>query len=207
MYPLSTIGERMSKLIDYLFDQIPNVTIILSTLILNTQEGVDKRISNIINPQYQDIVHSKQQENKRVGLAALHAVVAAGELIDGTHPNDYGYEKMAEAWLSAIYRAGHKGLLVESKGAGGPDINVPPQAKPTAQSFLTVTKATPTASSSGPQMSCTMLGIQGAIELKPGINCTVMAKAFTNINSVPISDGAKINLARTNKPLMLRWWR
>ncbi|KAJ4348655.1 uncharacterized protein N0V89_010033 [Didymosphaeria variabile] len=125
-YPISKIGERMNKLIDHLFDKIPNVTIILSTLIVNTHEGADERIQRIVNPQYEALVKRKQEKKARIVLADLHPVVKAEELVDGTHPNDEGYEKIAEAWLKAIAEAGRKGLLVEPQDLDDPNINKPP---------------------------------------------------------------------------------
>ncbi|KAF2443517.1 carbohydrate esterase family 3 protein [Karstenula rhodostoma CBS 690.94] len=117
----------MYKLIEYLFEEIPNVTIILSTLLLNTNAGADERIRNIVNPQYEALVNSLQERQARIVLADLHPVVKAEELVNGTHPNDKGYEKLAEAWLGAIAEAGRKRLLVKPQNLGDPNINRPPK--------------------------------------------------------------------------------
>jgi hypothetical protein len=125
--PISKIGERMNKMIEHLINTIPNVTIILSTLILNTHEGADERIQKIVNPQYEALVKRLQERQARIVLADLHSVIKAEELFDGTHPNDQGYEKIAEAWVKAIAEADRKGLLVEPQDLG-PEINRPPKA-------------------------------------------------------------------------------
>ncbi|KAL5399903.1 hypothetical protein PMIN02_000238 [Paraphaeosphaeria minitans] len=103
----------MYKLIEYLFNEIPDVTIILSTLILNANAGADERIRKIVNPQYESLVKSLQERQARIMLAGLHSVINAEEMVDGTHPNDKGYEKLAKAWAKAIAEAGRKGILVK----------------------------------------------------------------------------------------------
>ncbi|KAL1602523.1 hypothetical protein SLS60_005939 [Paraconiothyrium brasiliense] len=135
-HPISKIGERMDKLIDHLFVKIPGVTIILSTLILNTHKGADERIQEIVNPQYEALVRRKQEERARIGLADLHPVVEAEELVDGTHPNDEGYKKIAEAWLTAIAEAGRNGLLAEPQDPDDPNINRPPKISPETHSTV-----------------------------------------------------------------------
>jgi hypothetical protein len=81
--PISKIGERMNKMIEHLINTIPNVTIILSTLILNTHEGADERIQKIVNPQYEALVKRLQERQARIVLADLHSVIKAEELFDG----------------------------------------------------------------------------------------------------------------------------
>ena len=45
------------------------------------------------------------------------------DLVDGTHPDDEGYEKMAQLWFSGIKDAAARGWLEEPQAlpeAGGP---------------------------------------------------------------------------------------
>ena len=112
-YPLNEIGERMDKLIADLFDGIPDVTIILSTLLVNKNKDGDRRIRETANPQYEAIVNDRQGDDQRIVLADLYSALKAEDLADGIHPTDEGYKKVAEAWLSAIYEASEKGMLVE----------------------------------------------------------------------------------------------
>ncbi|KAF1979182.1 SGNH hydrolase, partial [Bimuria novae-zelandiae CBS 107.79] len=114
-YPIEKIGERMDALVGQLFEENPGVTIILSTLLVNGHDDADKRIREIVNPQYNDIVKFRQQKMQRILLADLYSACKVVDLVDGTHPNDEGYKKVAEAWLKAIQQAGHEGLLVEPR--------------------------------------------------------------------------------------------
>ena len=124
-YPIEKIGKRMYKLIEHLYDEIPGVTIVLSTLIPNAKPDADERIQKIVNPQYERLVKNLQVRQDRIVLADLYPVVDVEDLVDGTHPNDKGYEKLAQAWAEAIAEAGRKGLLVKPQGLLDPDNNIP----------------------------------------------------------------------------------
>ncbi|RYO93944.1 hypothetical protein DL763_004218 [Monosporascus cannonballus] len=48
------------------------------------------------------------------GLKAVYADMSAitvGDLVDGTHPNDGGYKKMADGWFRAIQEASNRGWI------------------------------------------------------------------------------------------------
>ena len=116
----------MDKLVDYLFHEITGVTIIVSTLLPNNATDTNEHIRNSINPQYADVVKRRQEKNQPIVLADLYSALTVEDLVDGTHPTDKGYRKLAEAWLSAISEAGKKGMLLEARDIGNPGINVPP---------------------------------------------------------------------------------
>ncbi|KAJ4289580.1 hypothetical protein N0V90_010909 [Kalmusia sp. IMI 367209] len=89
-FPVDKVGERMDRLLDTLFEKIPDTTIVLSTLLINTHNGVDPRIRKIVNPQYQAIVKRRQDNKQRIVLADMYPAIDAKDLVDGTHPNDNG---------------------------------------------------------------------------------------------------------------------
>ena len=130
--PIDKIGERMDKLLDTLFEKIPDTTIVLSTLLIDTHEGVNRRIRKTINPQYQAIVKRRQDAKQRIVLADMYPAVNYKDLIDGTHPNDKGYRAMAKVWLEAIQLAGDSEMLVEPHTL--PDEENQPQSTPTPTS-------------------------------------------------------------------------
>lgn len=114
-FPLSEIGARMENLIEDLFRKIPDVTIVLSTLLPNKNAAGNDKIRNEVNPIYKAIVKSGQKKKQRIVLADLHSALTTEDLIDGTHPTNEGYKKVAEAWLPAIYEAGRERMLVEPR--------------------------------------------------------------------------------------------
>jgi hypothetical protein len=161
----------VDKLIKHLFDTIPNVTIILSTLVLNIHEGADERIQKIVNPQYKALVKRLQERQARIVLADLHSVIKAEELVDGTHPNDKGYEKIAEAWVKAIAEAGRKGLLVEPQDQG-PEINRPPKAALRTHDTMALSVSSKISWATHNATVSTVLAVHGIVPMTPSTTAT-----------------------------------
>jgi hypothetical protein len=108
----------MDALLTHLFDAIPGTTIILSSL-LPLKDHPD-RVSSI-SDQYRQIVAARRQQKQRIVLADMSEFITAGELVDGTHPNDYAYKKMASVWWAAIQEAEREGLLQPPNNTGVSD--------------------------------------------------------------------------------------
>lgn len=98
----------MDKLLTKLFDGIPGTTIILSTLIRNTNnpENVKK-----INDQYIQLVSDRRDKHDSIVLAKMSEDDLEVELQDGTHPTTDGYHKMAKPWADAIRQADLESLI------------------------------------------------------------------------------------------------
>ncbi|KAM7185430.1 hypothetical protein V8F20_011802 [Naviculisporaceae sp. PSN 640] len=109
-YYVSSTGDRMRIMINYLFSAIPGVSIVLSTLIPNTlnQANVDR-----INAQYRSLANDLAAAGRHIVLVdfADGWMTAAADLADTTHPNDGGYRKMAAKWHQAIQRLESNGWL------------------------------------------------------------------------------------------------
>lgn len=85
-----------------MYGAIPNTTIILSTLLPNT---VEPDLVSDINDQYHDVYDNREAAGDRIVLADMYTFLTTDDLQDGTHPTDYGYEKMASVWWAAIQTA------------------------------------------------------------------------------------------------------
>jgi lysophospholipase L1-like esterase len=111
-YQVDTTGERMDRLLEYLWNASPNSTIILSTLLINLNENTEKRVLDV-NRQYRELAERKAAEKKRIGLAEMHSDDGPqrGDMADDTHPDDGGYLKMAKIWYRSIKEAESKGFL------------------------------------------------------------------------------------------------
>jgi lysophospholipase L1-like esterase len=59
------------------------------------------------------MVASKRSEGKRVMFVDMSAVTTA-DLADGEHPNDVGYQKMADAWSNGIQAAIADGWILDT---------------------------------------------------------------------------------------------
>ncbi|KAL4932389.1 SGNH/GDSL hydrolase family protein [Aspergillus undulatus] len=101
-------GDRIDSLMDDLFSRIPNTTIILSTLIPNTQI---QRVVERLSTEYRNVVARRRAAGDRVVLAEMAYFVDSNTLVDGTHPNDTGYKRMASVWWAAIQTAEEEGFL------------------------------------------------------------------------------------------------
>lgn len=100
---IDNAGSRIKVLIDDIFDKIPGVTVILSTLV--PARDFDPCASTI-SQQYRDLAATYTSASARLQLADMHSFLTVGDLYnDGIHPNDDGYKKMAAVWWDAISKA------------------------------------------------------------------------------------------------------
>lgn len=118
-YKTSTAGERMDDLLDRLYEAIPETTVILSTLL--PSKRVPKTAANI-SAQYRTIIEQRQNASQRIVLADMSQgddALTTSELIDKTHPTEFGYSKMAYIWWNAIQEAESKGFLAAPASVQG----------------------------------------------------------------------------------------
>ncbi|KAE8390395.1 hypothetical protein BDV23DRAFT_193793 [Aspergillus alliaceus] len=113
-------GQRMNVMLTRLYDKIPGTTIILSTLLSN---GDPKAQANVvkINEQYRNIAAARRKNGDKIVLAEMSDFIKVNELVDGTHPTDHGYKKMASVWWAAIQEAEKAKFLSEPKDIGESD--------------------------------------------------------------------------------------
>lgn len=113
-FEIDSIGKRMDSLLEMTWDASPKSTIILSTLLANSDMSVEAEILQT-NAQYRDLVKRKTEEGKRITLVDMHTAVGPSldDLVDGVHPNDLGYQKMALLWYEGIQNCAARGLIEE----------------------------------------------------------------------------------------------
>ncbi|KAK8001952.1 hypothetical protein PG991_014174 [Apiospora marii] len=90
-------GKRMQDMINLLQEQIPETTILLSTIL---PTAYDQSCVDDVNKQLKAL----KNESKRVYIAEMQLTINDISS-DGTHPTDDGYKKMASAWWAAFQRA------------------------------------------------------------------------------------------------------
>lgn len=114
-FSINKIDKTVNGLLDELYKALPDVTIVLSTLLTTDNKTRNDRVHNIINPKYRDIVKARRAKKQRIVLADMYEKdkpwISLSELKDGIHPGDAGYKKMASIWWSAIQKAEKDGLL------------------------------------------------------------------------------------------------
>ncbi|KAI3334253.1 SGNH hydrolase-type esterase domain-containing protein [Ustulina deusta] len=111
-FHIRTAGKRIDDMLHSLWEASPGSTIILSTLVKQNDGKVNSRVVEI-NDQIRKLVQRMAAEQKRIALADMYIPCGpqVGDLVDGIHPNDTGYKKMANIWHNSIQTARAKGLL------------------------------------------------------------------------------------------------
>lgn len=94
---------RLQNILDKLWTHNPNTTIVLSTLLPNANATVNANV-DIINPKIRTMVQKLFKAGKPILLADQGAFMKVSDLVDGTHPTNAGYTKMASVWYAAITR-------------------------------------------------------------------------------------------------------
>ncbi|KAK4222903.1 family 3 putative carbohydrate esterase [Podospora fimiseda] len=111
-YRISGVSSRMENLITELYRMSPRATVVLSTLIMNRKADIESRVLDI-NAQYRQLVVRLRDQGKRIVLADMHGDNGLfwTDMVDDTHPNDVGYQKMANIWFEALISASDDGFL------------------------------------------------------------------------------------------------
>jgi lysophospholipase L1-like esterase len=109
---INNAGLRMASLLDSLWAVTPDATVLLSTLIINTDGGVDSRVQ-VINAQYIGLAADWRAQGRKIVLVDMHGPEGPQpeDMNDPTHPNDTGFAKMAALWFNGIQDANASGFL------------------------------------------------------------------------------------------------
>ena len=99
---------RLSALIDEILAACPDAVVIVAQIIPAANPDTFARLVTY-NARISLIVNQKQTAGKHVVKAWMP--LTNDDLIDGLHPTDIGYSKMANGWLDALMRAGAKGWI------------------------------------------------------------------------------------------------
>ncbi|KAL7623485.1 hypothetical protein AAE478_007167 [Parahypoxylon ruwenzoriense] len=118
---LSKAGDRVASMLNDLYRESPRATVILSTLIVNRNEEIAKRVKDF-NTQLRRVATWFQIMGKRLVLVDMQGSEGPKleDLIeDGTHPSDGGYKKMAKVWFEGIKEADRMHFLREAEAVKG----------------------------------------------------------------------------------------
>ena len=115
-YQVATAPNRLAAMIDQILADAPGVTVVVAQLICNSNADVQARI-NAYNSQIPGIVQSRANAGKHVYMVSMGSL-NTGDLNDGLHPNDGGYQKMADVWYDGIKQVIAKGWVTNLDFAG-----------------------------------------------------------------------------------------
>jgi lysophospholipase L1-like esterase len=108
---------RLAKLIDDITAAAPQTPVLVSTLVPASNPTTQARIEDY-NSHVTEIVNDRRKAGKRVVEVDMGALTTA-DLRDGLHPNDAGYQKMAEAFYAGLTVANSRGWITDAAGGGG----------------------------------------------------------------------------------------
>lgn len=111
-FEIAKAGKRMGKMIDFLWKTCPQSTVLLSTLIDNADNQTASVVRDV-NLQFRALAEKKAAEHKRIVLVDMCSSEGPDVqgLVDGVHPDDEGYDKMAKLWFQGIQEAIHKKFI------------------------------------------------------------------------------------------------
>jgi lysophospholipase L1-like esterase len=92
------MATRLEVLLDDIAENAPNALIVLAQL---TPLGRDDANLTEYNAKIPSIVQSHAEKGQHI-IGVDMSKLPISQLADGTHPNDQGYEYMANIWYAAI---------------------------------------------------------------------------------------------------------
>ncbi|CAP71774.1 uncharacterized protein PODANS_6_7250 [Podospora anserina S mat+] len=116
-----TAALRMEAMLKDCWTLSPRAVVILSTLLLNKDPVVERRVLDI-NDQFRRLVKSLRDEGRRIVLVDMHSdqgPMEGVDFADQTHPNDRGYKKMANIWFAGLVAAGDEGWIQTPEAVAG----------------------------------------------------------------------------------------
>ncbi|HEV2633887.1 MAG TPA: ricin-type beta-trefoil lectin domain protein [Actinocrinis sp.] len=108
-YQVSTAPARLKSLVDQITADDPTATLLVADLIVSTNTVVAPA-EPAYNATIQPLVQAEQAAGKHVAYVDMGALTTA-DLYDALHPNDGGYQKMADAWNKGIQAADAAGWI------------------------------------------------------------------------------------------------
>lgn len=105
---LDTAPDLMEAIIDGLLENAPDSVVLIAPVIWANDARMQQNTDRF-NGQLEALIKAKQLAGKHVLSIPIDITLA--DLNDKKHPNDRGYEKMANAWLKGILEADERSWL------------------------------------------------------------------------------------------------
>ncbi len=102
-YQVSTATARLRSLVDQITAAAPDATVLVASLVVSTS-GSEEQYRAAYNQAIPGIVGDAQAAGKHVAYVDMSSLTTA-DLADALHPNDAGYQKMADAFHRGIKAA------------------------------------------------------------------------------------------------------
>ncbi|KAL9630606.1 MAG: hypothetical protein Q9204_004635 [Flavoplaca sp. TL-2023a] len=104
---LDQAPDRLGALIDHVTRVAPDAVVLVASLVSSRPGAFEKSVT--FNARLATVINLRQGAGKKVMRAWMH--LTTDDLVDGVHPGDAGYNKMAQAWIQALQRAAARGWI------------------------------------------------------------------------------------------------
>ena len=108
-YQVSTATARLKSLVNQITVGAPDATVLVASLVVSTS-GSEERYRAAYNQAIPGIVNEAQAAGKHVAHVDMSSLTTS-DLADALHPNNSGYQKMADAFHRGIRAADSAGWL------------------------------------------------------------------------------------------------
>ncbi len=108
-YQPSTAPARLKSLVNQITAAAPDATVLVASLVVSTS-GTVEQYRAAYNQAIPQIVSEAQAAGKHVAYVDMSRLTTA-DLADALHPNDAGYQKMADAFHRGVQAADNAGWL------------------------------------------------------------------------------------------------
>lgn len=106
---------RLQNLINSIFTHSKDAVVFVCQIIPASPDIYPETVPRIktFNAAIPDIVAEYVKDGKKVMMVSMHDALSTSDLDDGLHPNNGGYEKMANKYYDAIEAADEKGWITK----------------------------------------------------------------------------------------------
>ncbi|KAF2438288.1 carbohydrate esterase family 3 protein [Karstenula rhodostoma CBS 690.94] len=107
------VPTRMKSMLDQIYDESKDVTVILSTLLPNFGGGNIPSYVAAANQGIRQLINNERAAGRKILLAEMDGgwFSYPADFSDTTHPNTAGYKKMASVWWGAFERANSQSYI------------------------------------------------------------------------------------------------
>ncbi|MEV6183181.1 ricin-type beta-trefoil lectin domain protein [Streptomyces sp. NPDC052015] len=106
---VNTAIARLKSLVNQITADVPDATVLVASLVVSTSAS-EERFRGAYNQATRQIVSDAQAAGKHVAYVDMSSLTTA-DLADPLHPNDAGYQKMADAFHRGVQAADSAGWL------------------------------------------------------------------------------------------------
>lgn len=116
---LSSAPARLGSLIDMCFSLSPSAVVVVAQLTPFANETLEAA-TKVYNAGVVQVVGQRAAKGAKVVLVDMQGQGGVGvdDLYDGEHPDDGGYDKMADVWYQGVLRASSMGWITGAVGNG-----------------------------------------------------------------------------------------